>query len=396
MISYVPWHLLAGRPNPGLLIDKAGPPTAQWGGQYDDLAARYEAARKALQDEVGSLLPAALRSFVLGDAPASCSSRQGAGSAASDADGFDPDDGDLSVPGALRHAWSTSRAETKSMVVVLARLRLSSAAVGEARRLREEGGADGAGRAAAAGSEPFHDLEAAAAHVVGVARLTSGAEGGELVASMFTVMRTLGRKRLPEVGYSLARLRDAHDDGTDVQHFHARLNVLLRSMVEVLEWEKHTLTGLSHHLHDHQAVTQGLLLWGWDLVQSADKRGGAAALRASGVLSMLADDGSRPPKWWREPVFRLLFNSLVTNGDPREMAYLLRLMAAMGHLSPDYAWWDRFLIRMYYLQSSGRARQQGQAGGSGSAGGAFLSMDLEEIREAATALVAASTFDILK
>lgn len=135
-------------------------------------------------------------------------------------------------------------------------------------------------------------------------------------------------------------------------------------------------------------MLDSLVLWGWELVQAADKRGGAAALRGSGVLEALADDGFRPTQQWREPVFRLLFNNMVADGEPGDMAYFLRLMAALGHRPPDNAWWDRFLIRVYYKHYSGRSRRQ--AGGEGDEDGGFMAQELEEIRTAAAALVAAS------
>lgn len=206
-LSYIPWHLLAGRPNPGLLMNRRAPPPSQWGGRYDDLAAQYEASRSSLQDEVESLLPAALRVFVSKAVPRGTP----VGIPSGDLEAGTGGEGILpnirhSIDTAVRHAWTTSRAETKAMVELMAGVRLTAAAAAEAWRLRD--GADGDGGEpgsvevvdpGAEGAGVSSELDAAAAHVVDVARLLKGAEGGAMVADMITVLRSLGRKRFPQV-----------------------------------------------------------------------------------------------------------------------------------------------------------------------------------------------------
>ena len=200
-LSYLPWHLLAGRPDPGLLMDKNAPPVAQWSGRYDGLADRYESIRQSLQGEAAGLLPAALRSLLDGSTSSGAAGREEKPSEDGESTSSPPDaasseqspaflralEAQHPVSNALRHAWATSRMETKVLVEGLAQLRLSSAAINEARQQRD-------GATTGASSE----VEAAAVHTVLVARLMNGASSYALVANMFTVMKTMGKK-LPEV-----------------------------------------------------------------------------------------------------------------------------------------------------------------------------------------------------
>ena len=55
---------------------------------------------------------------------------------------------------------------------------------------------------------------------------------------------------------------------------------------------------------DPQRVIDGLLLWGWNLLDRAEKLG-SFTLLSSGILEVLAAEGHRPPEDWTGPVFKV-------------------------------------------------------------------------------------------
>lgn len=211
-LSYIPWHLLAGRPGPGMLMGRGAPSITQWSSQYDDLAQRHDAARRRLQEEAEALLPPTLRELLLA-APRAADEDGAAGeaqapseppSSSTSSSGNSPSEqqpawlqalaSQHSISGALRHAWTSSRTNVKELIMRLAMLRLSAAAVAEANRKRDGKGGPPVGEAVLVVAE----LDAAAANVVVVARLLSRAAGRDLVLQMYTVMHTLS-KPLPQV-----------------------------------------------------------------------------------------------------------------------------------------------------------------------------------------------------
>ena len=215
-LSYIPWHMLAGRPGPGMLMGRGAPSPSQWSSQYDELAQRHDAARRRLQEEAEALLPLTLRELLLAS-PRAADDGGAAGEAQASSEptssSSNGDSGDASseqnpawlqalasqhsIPGALRHAWTSSRTNVKELIARLAMLRLSAAAVAEARRKRD-GSKGGGGPPVGEAALVVLELEAAAANVVVVARLLSRAAGRDLVLQMYTVMRTLS-KPLPQV-----------------------------------------------------------------------------------------------------------------------------------------------------------------------------------------------------
>ncbi len=65
------------------------------------------------------------------------------------------------------------------------------------------------------------------------------------------------------------------------------------------------------------------------------------------MMMMMLLSQVKPPTEVCSKVFKLLYNDMVVHGRPNEVVLYFRLMHALGYAPPDYAWWDRFLQRMY-------------------------------------------------
>jgi hypothetical protein len=302
-LSYLPWHMLAGRPDPGLLLGKPAPEVGAWTGQYDALASQHASLRRRIAAQAAAFLPAALKTLIGSTTvggEAGQRAEAGGGSDRKQDEGREGESPGPSAPSsdeqlaeALRHTWTTARRPVKQLLAALVQNRLNAAAIRSAQLARAGGGLQDGPEHEAAQAE----LQAAAMSTVLLTRLMPPAFGLAAVRQLFCIMRCLGQP-LPA------------------------------------------------------AAISGLQQWSSSL-------GPSSGYELETVAQILAVEGVQPPEAWSKAVFKALYACMVVDSvGPESVIRYFRLMHALGY-KPDSAWWDRTLQQIYFNSSRPSSQMTG-------------------------------------